>query len=200
VYTRRQQIDVPLLTGLTADEGSSRAGYGTLGAAEFQAQVRERLGNEAEALLALYPVASDADAHERQKQLARDEGLAELGAWRRLRERAGASRDYGYFFERAIPWPEQPQYQAFHSAELPYMFDNLDKLARPWEAADRELSELMTRFWVNFVSGGDPNGAGLPEWPSDRGLVMRLGATPHAEPLPAEPAASAWARALGALQ
>jgi para-nitrobenzyl esterase len=197
VYARHEQVDVPMLMGLTADEGSSRDGYGTLGATEFRAQVRERFPGHADELLALYPAESDAEAHERQKQLARDEGLAELRAFRGLRARSGAAPDFGYFFERAIPWPEQPRYQAFHSAELPYMFDNLAKLQRPWEAVDRELSDLMARYWVNFTSHGDPNGDGLPEWPSDRSRVMRLAPAPHAEVLPAEPKARVLAAVLG---
>jgi para-nitrobenzyl esterase len=200
VYARHEQVDVPLLTGLTADEGSSRDGYGTLGAAELRAQVHDRFPDHAEQLLALYPIATDAEAHEQQKQLARDEGLAELRAWRGLRARSGTAQDFGYFFERAIPWPEQPRYQAFHSAELPYMFDNLAKLQRPWQAVDRELSDVMARYWVNFITHGDPNGDGLPEWPSDRNLVMRLGAAPHAEALPAEAAAQVLAAALASGQ
>jgi para-nitrobenzyl esterase len=200
VYARHEQSDVPLLTGITADEGSSQDSYGALGAQEFQAQLRERFPEHAAELLALYAVESDAEAHERQKQFARDEGLAELRAWRTLRARSGTSRDFGYFFERAIPWPEQPRYRAFHSGELPYMFDNLDKLARPWEIEDRRLAELMTAFWVNFVRHGDPNAAGLPEWPSDPARVMRLGPEPRAEALPAPPAAQVFGKLFGSGQ
>jgi para-nitrobenzyl esterase len=195
VYARGQQVDVPLLTGITADEGSSRDTYGALPLDEFQKSLRERFPQQAEELLALYPASSDAEAHEQQKQLARDEGLAQLRAWRALRGQHGASRDFGYFFEQAIPWPEQPRYQAFHSAELPYMFDNLSKLQRPWAEADRRLSDLMASYWVNFVRHGDPNGVGLPEWPSDRERVMRLGPQPRADKLPGEHAERSLAKA-----
>jgi para-nitrobenzyl esterase len=195
VYARRAQIDVPLLTGITADEGSSRDSYGTLDAEAFKASVRERFPELADELLALYPVASDVEAHERQKDFARAAGLAELAAWRRRRAQSGSSRDFGYYFERAIPWPEHPRYQAFHSAELPYMFDNLDKLARPWENTDRELSHLMVRYWLAFMERGDPNVEGLPEWPSDPERVMRLGAAPGAEVLLRGPAARVFAKA-----
>jgi para-nitrobenzyl esterase len=195
VYARGEQIDVPLLTGITADEDSFHADYGALGVDLFQALIRERFSEQATELLALYPVASDADAHERHKQLLRDEGLAKLRAWRAARGQRGTSPDFGYFFERAIPWPEQPRFQAFHSGELPYMFDNLGKLNRPWESTDRELSNLMASYWVQFIQNGDPNGAGLPEWPSDRDRVMRLGAQPRAEALLGEGSARVFAGA-----
>jgi para-nitrobenzyl esterase len=161
----------------------------------LQASIRERFPSLANQLAALYPAATDAEAHERQKQLARDDGLAELRAWRSFRAQQGAVGDYGYYFERAIPWPAEPRYDAFHSAELPYMFDNLDKLDRPWDTIDRALSELMASYWVNFIARGDPNAPGLPDWPRDPVQVMRLGARPRAEALPEEPAASVLLKA-----
>jgi para-nitrobenzyl esterase len=191
VYSRGQHLDVPLLTGLNADEGSFQDSYGTLDTQAFRELVEKRFPKQASALVAHYAPTSDTDSHERQKQFFRDEGLATLHAWRQLRAEHGAAPDYAYFFERAIPWPEQPRYQAFHSAELPYTFDNLALLQRPWEATDRQLAALMASYWTNFMRGGDPNGEGLPPWPADREQVMRLGATPRAEPMP-EADVSGW--------
>jgi para-nitrobenzyl esterase len=184
VYARGQQIDVPLLTGLTADEGSSRESYGTLDSQAFRELVAKRFPGQASALMARYAPAGDADSQGRQKQFFRDEGLVTLHAWRQLRAEHGAASDYAYFFERAIPWPEHPRYQAFHSAELPYVFDNLAVLQRPWEAVDRELAGLMASYWTNFMRSGNPNGDGLPPWPADRERVMRLGTSVRAEPMP----------------
>lgn len=184
IYERGQHADVPLLVGLTADEGSSRGSYGTLDREGFEALVAERFPERAKELVARYAGASGAGLAEGQKQLARDEGLTQLRAFRELRARSGRAPDYAYFFERAIPWPEQPQYQAFHSAELPYMFDNLDALDRPWAPVDRELAGTMASYWVNFIRSGDPNAAGLPPWPADRREVLRLGAHVRAEALP----------------
>jgi para-nitrobenzyl esterase len=33
-----------------------------------------------------------------------------------------------------------------------------------WTDADEQLSELMRRYYVNFVRSGDPNARGLPQW------------------------------------
>jgi para-nitrobenzyl esterase len=173
--------DVPLLTGITADERSSQPDYGKLSREKYAAFVRQEYGPLADAVLALYPAASDAEAGARQRELLRDRGLATLLDCRRTRAQYGKSKDFGYLFERAIPWPEHPEYQAFHSAELPYVFRNLSKLDRPWQDADRTLAELISNYWVSFIAQGDPNGAGRPEWPSSAERVMRLGVEPRAE-------------------
>ena len=41
---------------------------------------------------------------------------------------------------------------------------------------------MMSSYWVNFMTKGDPNGSGLPQWPQVKELgkskVMVLGDTP----------------------
>lgn len=44
---------------------------------------------------------------------------------------------------------------------------------------DRALSNELHSYWVNFAKTGDPNGAGLPQWPvyaPGKSTVMSLGA------------------------
>jgi para-nitrobenzyl esterase len=45
----------------------------------------------------------------------------------------------------------------------------------------------MSSYWVNFAKTGDPNGAGLPQWPafdSANPEVIELGDEVKAAPLP----------------
>ena len=71
---------------------------------------------------------------------------------------------YTYFFDRAIPWPAHPEFGAFHTSDVPYIFQTIHKLDRPWTPVDEHVSDIVSSYWVNFASSGEPSGKGLPEW------------------------------------
>jgi para-nitrobenzyl esterase len=78
---------------------------------------------------------------------------------------------------------------AAHSSEIQYAMGNLDLDDRyAWDADDRKVSETMFGYFANFIKTGDPNGPGLPEWPTysaKTGYIrMRLGVESKAEPEP----------------
>jgi para-nitrobenzyl esterase len=96
----------------------------------------------------------------------RRRGLDALESLLAARAKTSRTPAYVYYFQHAIPWPEHPNYAAFHSGELPYMFDNLALLDRPWTAVDRALAAATSGYWASFVAHGNPNAAGLPHWPA----------------------------------
>jgi para-nitrobenzyl esterase len=181
-----RQHDVPTLTGLTADEGSSAPTYGRLSPEDFEKQVRQRFEGMADRFLALYPSDTPEQSSRSQKASARDRGLVSMFLWGRLRAATARAPLFTYYFTRPIPWPEHPEFGAFHSSELPYVFGTLSTLDRPWRAVDRTLAGQAQQYWVNFVTSGDPNGAGLPRFSAfapARAVTMELGETVGERPL-----------------
>jgi para-nitrobenzyl esterase len=190
VYAKGWQQDVPLLTGMNADEGSAFGGYGTLTAAAFREQARTRFGDRAEQFLTLYPASSDADAGRAQVRSAREGALVALQQLAAERAATARTPAFLYYFDHAIPWPEHPEYGAFHTAEVPYVFANLALLKRPWTAVDRRLADVMSSYWVRFATNGTPNVQGLPAWPAfttSAPRVMVLGAASQPRTMPDAP-------------
>jgi len=69
----------------------------------------------------------------------------------------------GYYFDHRTPTsPEGSD----HASEISYVFGNLGGFGGSSGPDDKALSELMNSYWVNFAKNGDPNGPGLPVWPT----------------------------------
>ena len=53
---------------------------------------------------------------------------------------------------------------AYHGGEYPYVFATHDDYMTTNDT-DLALEGVMQRYWVRFAATGDPNSAGVPEWP-----------------------------------
>ncbi|HEU5078895.1 MAG TPA: carboxylesterase family protein [Opitutaceae bacterium] len=162
INTARGGSDVPVLTGYQANDAQLSL-RGINSAADYATYLKSQYGAQADEFGKLYPAESVAAMRRAALEGARDRQRVGMFLWAKRRGQGYTSPVYIYFFLRAIPWPQHPEFGAFHSGELPYFFRNLDVLDRPWEPIDRQLSDVASGYLVNFAATGNPNGRGERE-------------------------------------
>ena len=186
IFKEGKENKVGLLTGWNQDEGLL---FGPIKKADdFKKQAEKNYGSDAQTFLQYYPARTDEEADSSQLKLSRDEifGVQNY-TWANMTGNQD-NKVYVYRFTRKLPATGQyVKYGAFHTGEVPYAYDNLKFVNRPWEPADFQLATIMSAYWSNFITSGNPNGKGLPQWPayntSDK-KIMVLGKKPAAEKLP----------------
>jgi para-nitrobenzyl esterase len=187
--------EVPIVVGMVAGDAAFASGFGPPTAAtvaSYTTTVQKAYGDMAATFLKLYPVEKDADVADARKASQTDRARVSIDFWCETQvKRSG--RLYTYFFDRPTPWPAHPEFGAFHTSEVPYIFETLKLLDRPWKPVDFKLSDMMAFYWSNFAKTGDPNGSGLPRWPSydpashnTMELGEQVGPMPEAEPAKVE--------------
>ena len=214
IYAAGKQAHVALLAGWNSEEQGARAVLGreqpTM--ANYKAAVERLYKDHAPEVLKVYAPADDTEVENVARSLASDRFIA-FGTWKwtDVAAQTGGKPVYRYFYERARPkmTPEfagatanlaggvtrnngpvrdtpPPPKGAVHSAEIEYAMGNLESnKVYAWEADDFKVSKTMQEYIANFIKKGDPNGSGLPKWPSAKGgkaaEVMHINVTTRAE-------------------
>jgi len=205
IYAAGEQAQVPLLVGWNSAE---IPGLAFLQAPVYRddlymKKLREAYPQDFEAALKLYPGGSAEEVERSATALASDRFIAySTWKWFDLNRRHNAQPTYRYLYSRIPPsvppaksvkkgplaFTMPPLTGAPHACEIPYAMGNLDLLKdTPWTADDYTVSETMQAYFANFIKTGNPNGAGLPEWPAAAAdepapPVMRLDVESKAAP------------------
>ncbi len=156
-----QQNATELLIGSVANEGTQLLPPTKPEA--LRAMVGQLFGSQAEPIAALYTGTDPDTATVAQDQLLSDYVAAMDRVAASLFARQGRPA-WVYSFDRAAPGSDPVKVGAFHCAELAYVFGTQNTVDRPWEPVDRQLSDVMSSYWVRFAATGNPNGPDLPEW------------------------------------
>jgi para-nitrobenzyl esterase len=156
-------MDVPILMGYTLNDLFAPTPKHTVESWRLEAQ--QRYGANAGQFLRFYPGLTDAQASESAAREAGDRFLyAPITTW--LSRRNATSPVYVYRFSHVEPGVSSGEYGAFHTSELPYMFDTLHvSPERPFTEVDRTVVEQFSGAIEAFVKVGDPNGGNIPHWP-----------------------------------
>ena len=185
-----QSKDIPLLIGtnltewetiplMTGNKESIKDGNrNTWTEAHVQEKLKEKYGNRAEKIAETfskaYPERKLADALY-VDSLLRKQTLKTA----RLKADQNGAPVYSYIFAWDSPL-SNGMAMSFHTAEIPFVFNNIDKIKTVINGKEKEayeLSEKISQAWVNFAKTGVPSAKGLPEWKPytrENGAVMIL--------------------------
>lgn len=187
-FSEGKQAPVPLLAGFNQGEIRSLmilAPKPPATAAEYEATIRDRYGELADAFLRLYPAA---DYKESIIATTRD-GLYGWTAERLARKQTAIGQPaYLYLFDHGYPAMDDAGLHAFHASELPFVFGTLADTSPRWPkipdtAGERALSDAMIGYWTSFARDGKPVAAGAPDWPAygSAANYMHFTGTPQVE-------------------
>lgn len=214
IFTAGEQAKVPLLAGWNSEESGYKGILGQEAPTpENYKKAVEKLYNEQAAeVLKAYPATTKEEVLDAATNLASDRFIG-FGTWKWIDVHSQTSGKpvYRYLYSRPRPemTPEMgnavaglaggviknpdaaqkapPARGAVHSAEIEYAMGNLaTNKVYAWKPEDYKVSKTMQSYFANFIKKGNPNGAGLPNWPalkaSSPAQVMHIDVNTRIEP------------------
>ena len=209
IYAAGEQNHVPLMAGSNSEEGGYNSVLGpdapTL--ANYKKALQARFHEHADDALAVYRASGDDEpVKDAAQSLASDLFIGySTWKWITLSTKTGGQPTYYYFYTHPRPavrpeseakfkgwwtyiwegktYPRAAPRGAVHSAEIEYAMGTLNgNHVYAWTPKDHEMSKTLQSYFVNFIKTGNPNGVGLPAWPTyDKGQRMILDLVSHAE-------------------
>ena len=173
-YKKGVHNEEAILHGYNSEESGPFLILGNANLKSYESRVRGFFGEYADEVLDLYRPTTDDEAKDYWAQIY---GAIFFNYPHYCLNRLAVENGipvYEYCFSR-----HNGRLGAWHSGELPYVYGNLAKDSRLFNARDYALEGEMTSYVLNFMKTGDPNGEGLPAWEnnSDSARVLEFGDT-----------------------
>ena len=160
LYGKGRFNDTPVLLGNVSDETLVFGGPKSVTPADFEKQMRERYPAQADAILAAYPHATEAEAIKALRHVGNETTFTwNTWAWAREQSLHGKGKVFLYHFNNPVP----PAEGSGHGSDVPFAFRTLATRRAP-SLQDAALADTISSLYVNFAAKGDPNGPGLPTW------------------------------------
>ncbi len=169
IFDRGEQAPVPMIAGFNIGEIRSLrmlAPPVPANAAAYEAAIRARYGDLADAWLKLYPAR---DLAETILATPRDALYGWTSERLAIKQGALGQPAYLYLFDHGYPAASEAGLHGFHAAEIPYVFGTASDTPPYWPkipdtVAERKFAAAMGDYWVSFARTGRPEAAGQAAW------------------------------------
>lgn len=168
-FDRGEQAPVPMIAGFNIGEIRSLrvlAPPTPTSAAAYEAAIRQRYGDLADAWLKLYPSNALGEA---VLAAPRDALYGWTSERLAIKQTALGEAAYLYLFDHGYPAASEYGLHGFHAAEIPFVFGTAGDTPPYWPkipdtVAERRFAAAMGDYWVSFAKTGKPEAAGQAVW------------------------------------